>query len=91
MVTPKEQALIGKRIAEAGVSNMGAYLWKLALNGYEPYVDLSEIQRLVSLWRRCVNNLNQVAIRANTYHGGIYLDEIKGLQRDLAIGNRYLI
>ena len=45
------------------------------------HVDLSPVQELVSLQRRCSNNLNQVAIQANTY-GGIYPEEIKALQRD---------
>ena len=83
MVTPEEQALIGKRMAEAGISNMGAYMRKMALNGYVLHVDLSDIRELVSLQRRCANNLNQVAIHVNTY-GGIYPDEIKALQRDYA-------
>ena len=39
------------------------------------------VRELVSLQRRCSNNLNQVAIQANTY-GGIYPEEIKALQRD---------
>ena len=34
MVTPEEQALIADRMAEAGISNMGAYMRKMALNGY---------------------------------------------------------
>ena len=62
MVTPEEQALIGERMAEAGISNMGAYIRKMALNGYVLHVDLSDIRELVSLQRRCANNLNQVAI-----------------------------
>ena len=33
MVTPEEQALIADRMAEAGISNMGAYMRKMALNG----------------------------------------------------------
>ena len=70
-------------MAEAGISNMGAYMRKMALNGYVLHVDLSDIRELVSLQRRCANNLNQVAIHVNTY-GGIYPDEIKGLQRDYA-------
>ena len=41
------------------------------------------IRELVSLQRRCSNNLNQVAIQANTY-GGIYPEEIAALQRDYA-------
>ena len=68
---------------EAGISNMGAYIRKMALNGYVLHVDLSNIRELVSLQRRCANNLNQVAIHVNTY-GGIYPDEIKALQRDYA-------
>lgn len=83
MVTPEEQALIADRMAEAGISNMGAYIRKMALNGYVLHVDLSDIRELVALQRRCANNLNQVAIHVNTY-GGIYPDEIKALQRDYA-------
>ena len=83
MVTPEEQALIGERMAEAGISNMGAYMRKMALNGYVLHVDLSDIRELVSLQRRCANNLNQVAIHVNTY-GGNYPNEIKALQRDYA-------
>ena len=75
--------MIGERMAEAGISNMGAYVRKMALNGYVLHVDLSDIRELVSLQRRCSNNLNQVAIQANTY-GGIYPEEIKALQRDYA-------
>ena len=46
MVTPEEQALIGERMAEAGISNMGAYIRKMALNGYVLHVDLSDIREL---------------------------------------------
>ena len=67
MVTPEEQALIADRMAEAGISNMGAYMRKMALNGYVLHVDLSDIRELVALQRRCANNLNQVAVHANTY------------------------
>ena len=44
MVTPEEQALIADRMAEAGISNMGAYMRKMALNGYVLHVDLSDIR-----------------------------------------------
>lgn len=77
----EELALIRERMAEAGVRNLGAYVRKMALNGYVLHVDLSPVRELVSLQRRCSNNLNQVAIQANTY-GGIYPEEIKALQRD---------
>ena len=75
--------MIADRMAEAGISNMGAYMRKMALNGYVLHVDLSDIRELVALQRRCANNLNQVAIQANTY-GGIYPEEITQLQKDYA-------
>ena len=83
MVSEEEQALIQQRMAESGIRNMGAYMRKMALNGYVLHVDLSDVRELVSLQRRCANNLNQVAIHVNTY-GGIYPDELKALQRDYA-------
>ena len=73
--------LIADRMAEAGISNMGAYMRRMALNGYVLHVDLSDIRELVSLQRRCANKLNQVAIQANTY-GGIYAGEVERLRRD---------
>ena len=60
--------------------NAGAYVRKMVLNGYILHVDLAPVKELVSLQRRCANNLNQVAVHANTY--GIYPEEIAGLQRD---------
>ena len=81
-VTPEEQELIYERMAEAGIQNMGAYMRKMALNGYVLHVDLADVRELVSLQRRCANNLNQVAIHANTY--GIYPSEIAALQKDYA-------
>ncbi len=83
MVSEAEQALIGERMAEAGIRNMGAYMRKMALNGYVLNVDLEPVRELVSLQRRCSNNLNQVAISVNTY-GGVYPEEIKSLQKDYA-------
>ena len=58
------------------------YMRKMALNGYVLHVDLSDIRELVALQRRCANNLNQVAVHANTY--GIYPSEIAALQKDYA-------
>lgn len=81
-VRPDELEAIRERMEEAGIRNMSAYIRKMALNGYILHVDLTPVQELVSLQRRCANNLNQVAIHANNY--GVYLDEIKALQKDYA-------
>ena len=80
MVSPEELEQLHARMDEAGVRNMSAFVRKMALNGYILHVDLSPVRELVSLQRRCSNNLNQVAIHANTY--GVYPEEIDGLKRD---------
>ena len=83
MVSEEELALIRERMAEAGVRNLGAYVRKMALNGYVLQVDLSPVRELVSLQRRCANNLNQAALHVNTY-GGLYQNELQALQKDYA-------
>lgn len=80
MVTAEELDAIRERMDEAGVTNAGAFVRRMALQGNILHVDLSPVKELVSLQRRCANNLNQVAIHANTY--GVYPEEIKGLQKD---------
>ena len=66
-VRPDELEAIRERMAQAGIRNLSAYIRKMALTGYVLNVDLSPVQELVSLQRRCSNNFNQVAIQANTY------------------------
>ena len=82
LVTADEFETIKQRMTEAGTSNTGAFIRKMALNGYVLNVDLSPVRELVSLQRRCSNNINQVAIHANTY--GVYPQEIAALQKDYA-------
>ena len=74
-VRPDELEVIRERMAEAGIRNMSAYIRKMALDGYVLHVDLEPVKELVSLQRRCANNLNQAAIHANSY-GGLYPDEL---------------
>jgi len=80
-VTEAEQEAIYSRMEEVGTKNMSAFIRKQALNGYVLHVDLSPVQELVSLQRRCANNMNQIAIGVNT-HSGIYPHEITALQKD---------
>ena len=82
-LSQKEHDYIQERMSEAGTVNMSAFIRKMALKGYVLHVDLAPIRELVSLQRRCSNNLNQVAVNVNTY-GGIYPEEIQALQKDYA-------
>ena len=81
-VTPEERSLIDKRMAQAGVMNMAAYLRKMAIDGYVLRLDLPEIREIISLLRRCSGNLNQIAKRANE-SGRIYETDLKEIQEQL--------
>ena len=81
-LSQEERDEIERRMSEAGIRNMSAYVRKMTLDGYVLHVDLSPVRELVSLQRRCSNNLNQIAVHAHTY--GIYEHEIKSLQKDYA-------
>jgi hypothetical protein len=77
-VSSQEQAQIDKRMEQVGTSNMSAYLRKMAIDGYVLRLDLPELKEMVSLLRRCSNNLNQVAKRANET-GRIYTEDLDDL------------
>ena len=74
-VTPEERSLIDKRMAQAGVMNMAAYLRKMAIDGYVVRLDLPELRDLISLLRRTSSNFNQIARRVNST-GRVYEDDI---------------
>lgn len=59
---------------------MSAYLRKMALDGICVKLELEDVRELISLLRRCSNNLNQYAKRANET-GSIYAADIEDLQK----------
>lgn len=42
-VTPEERAMIEAKMAQLGTTNMGAYLRKMAIDGYVVKLDLPEL------------------------------------------------
>ena len=81
MVNEREKELILKRMEQFGTVNMGAYLRKIAIDGYVLRLDLSEVKDLVSLLRRSSNNLNQLTRRAHET-GSIYEADIEDMRQD---------
>lgn len=79
MVTEHERSLIDEKMAQLGTKNMGAYLRKMAIDGYIIHLDLSDIRELVSLLRRTGNNLNQLTKRVHET-GNIYKADIEDLR-----------
>ena len=63
LASKEEVQRIHEKMDELGIRSMGAYLRKMALDGYCINLDLQDVKELVSLLRRCSNNLNQYAMR----------------------------
>ena len=82
-VTPEERAMIEAKMAQLGTTNMGAYLRKMAIDGYVVKLDLPELRELVSLLRYSSNNLNQLARRANAT-GRIYPEDLADIRQNQA-------
>ena len=78
-LTPSEAERLRTKMKEAGIQSQGAYFRKMALDGYCVRLDLEDVREMVSLLRRCSNNLNQYARRANET-GSIYLADLNDLQ-----------
>ena len=74
-VTPEERKMIDRRMEQAGISNMAAYLRKMAIDGYLVKLELPELRDFISLLRRTSNNFNQIARRVNSTDR-IYADDI---------------
>jgi bacterial mobilization protein MobC len=79
LLLPEEMERIKQKMAELGIINRSAYVRKMALDGYCINLDLTDMKEMVSLLRRCSNNLNQYAKRANET-GSIYAGDIRDLQ-----------
>lgn len=63
-----------------GTTDMGAYLRKMAIDGYTVTLNLPELKEILRLLRYTSNNLNQLARRANET-GRIYDTDIDDLIR----------
>lgn len=74
-VTPEERKMIDRRMEQAGITNMAAYLRKMAIDGYVVKLELPELRDFISLLRRISNNFNQIARRVNSTDR-IYADDI---------------
>ena len=79
MLRDGDRELIKRRMDEAGIRNMSAYIRKMAIDGYVIRLDLKDVKEVSRLMGINSNNLNQYAKKANET-GSIYLKNIKVLQ-----------
>lgn len=64
-VTPAELEMINEKMEQLGTTNRGAYLRKMAIDGYIISLDLPELNEMLRQMRYTSNNVNQIAHQAN--------------------------
>ncbi len=79
-VDEEERALIRDRMERTGITSMGAFLRKMAIDGYHINIDLTDVREMVRLLRNTTNNINQIAKRANETNN-IYADDVNDLKQ----------
>lgn len=80
-VTPSEAKRIKDRMKDAGVRKPGAFLRKMAVDGYIIRLDLEELREATRLMRITSNNVNQYAKKANET-GSIYETDVKEIKKN---------
>ena len=70
-------------MAQLGTKNMGAYLRKMAIDGYIIKVDYTEQKKLAAAVSRAAANINHICHRINST-GHFYGDDIAALKEKLA-------
>ena len=81
-ISPENKERIKLKMEDAGILTMSAYVRKMALDGICIRLDLKDVRQLTVMLRRCSDNLNQYAKRANET-GSIYAADIEDLQNRL--------
>ena len=79
-VTEEERKMIEKRMAQAGMKNMRAFIVKMALDGQITRLELDSVKEMVRLLSNATSNINQIARRANQTDS-IYAADLDELRR----------
>ena len=64
-VSEAEKRMIEEKMTQAGMTNLSAYLRRIAIDGMIVRLELPELKEMVSLLRYASNNINQIAKRLN--------------------------
>lgn len=78
-VTEQERQLIQSKMAQLGTKNMGAYLRKMAIDGYIIKVDYTQQKKLAAAVSRVASNINQICRRINS-SGHLYTEDVAELK-----------
>lgn len=79
-VTDEERKLIRQKMILSKTRNMGAYLRKMAIDGYIINTDTAPIKQVYEEMHKIGVNINQIAKRINET-GRIYADDMNEIKR----------
>jgi len=78
-VTEEESDLIKRRMKQAGIKNLRAFIVKQAVDGRIIHVELDSVREMVRLLSNATNNINQIARRVNQT-GSLYAADVDVLR-----------
>lgn len=78
-VTQEERNMLERRMEQAGIKSMRAFLLKMGIDGRVIHVEIESVQEMVRLLLNATNNINQIAKVANET-GNIYARDVAVLQ-----------
>lgn len=78
-VSDDEKRIIKSKMAQLGTKNMGAYLRKMAIDGYIIKVDYTQQKKLAAAVSRAAANINHICRRINST-GHFYEDDVAELK-----------
>ena len=81
-VSEDERKLIEHKMSLIPTNQIGAYLRKMAIDGYIIYTDTKDIRAMNKELQRIGRNINQIAKRVNST-SSIYMTDIEELKEDL--------
>ena len=82
-VSEQEKRLIQSKMAQLGTKNMGAYLRKMAIDGYIIKVDYTRQKKLAAAVSRVAANINHICRRINST-GHFYADDVADIKAQQA-------
>ena len=78
-VSDNEHRLIKAKMDQLGTKNMGAYLRKMAIDGYIIKVDYTQQKKIAAAVSRVASNINHICKRINST-GHFYEDDVAELK-----------
>ena len=92
-VTEEEREMIELKMKQLGTSQIGAYLRKMAIDGYVINFDTTDIKTFSKELQKIGRNINQIAKRVNSTNS-IYredIEEIRERQKEIWLLQRRIL